>query len=121
MISNPDVRGFRHWHILWAARLHCVSNRGSGVGMERSSQAKHMPVLFSPTIGAVLAARYWFPMGAPRCVPHHERDRPTHARSDCEGAVTNLIPALSCSHVGRMRPLPNSCGCRGRKLRGKSG
>ena len=37
-----------------------------------------MPVN-SPTIGAVLAARYWFPLGALRCVPHHERDRPTHA------------------------------------------
>src|SRR6516165_3668953 len=42
---QPNVRGFRHWHILWAARLHCVPNRGSGVGMERSSRTWHLHLL----------------------------------------------------------------------------
>ena len=42
---QANVRGFRYWHILWAARLHCVPNRGSGVGMERSSRTWHLHLL----------------------------------------------------------------------------
>jgi hypothetical protein len=46
-------------------------------------QAKRLPMLFSPTIGAAIAAGYWFHL---RTLDRH-RDAP----------VTSLIPALSCS------------------------
>ena len=42
---QPNARGFQHWHILWAARLHCVPNGGSGVGVERSSRTWHLHLL----------------------------------------------------------------------------
>jgi hypothetical protein len=42
-------------------------------------QAKRMPMLFSPTIGAAVTAGYWFLWV--RCrLPHYKRDRPAHAR-----------------------------------------
>jgi hypothetical protein len=42
-------------------------------------QAKRMPMLFSPTIGAAITAGYWFLCMLPG-LPHHERNRPAHAR-----------------------------------------
>jgi hypothetical protein len=63
-------------------------------------QAKRMPMLFSPTIGAAIAAGHWFLWV--RCgLPHHERDRPAEARSAprCDsdqshsGAIVPLLPA----------------------------
>jgi hypothetical protein len=59
-------------------------------------QAKRMPMLFAPTIGAALAARYWFLwVRCPACrttqaVDLREVDRHRDA------AVSSLIPALSC-------------------------
>jgi hypothetical protein len=59
-------------------------------------QAKRMPALFSPTIGAALAARHWFLwVRCPACrttqaIDLRRIDRHTAA------AVTGLIPALSC-------------------------
>jgi len=59
-------------------------------------QAKRMPMLFSPTIGVAIAARYWFLWV--RCPACH-----TVSAIDLRGldrhpdaAVTSLIPALSC-------------------------
>jgi hypothetical protein len=41
-------------------------------------QAGQMPMLFSPTIGAALAARHWFLWGLP--VPDEDGGRPCGAR-----------------------------------------
>ena len=59
-------------------------------------QAKRMPMVFSPTIGAVIAARYWFLwVHCPACRTIQTVDLRTldHHR---DAAVTNLIPSLSC-------------------------
>ena len=59
-------------------------------------QAKRMPMLFSPTIGAAIAAGYWFLWV--RCPAR----RTTNAIDLCaldrhrDAAVTSLIRALSC-------------------------
>jgi hypothetical protein len=59
-------------------------------------QAKRMPMLFSPTIGAAVAAHYWFLwVRCPACQTINAIDLRTldHHR---DAAVTSLIPALSC-------------------------
>ena len=59
-------------------------------------QAKRMPMIFSPTIGAAVAARYWFLwVRCPACRSTSSIDL---RRLDChpDAAVTALIPALSC-------------------------
>jgi hypothetical protein len=58
-------------------------------------QAKRMPMIFSPTIGAVVVARYWFLwVRCPR-LPIDEQDLRRLDRHPYS-AVTSLIPALSC-------------------------
>ena len=42
-------------------------------------QAKRMPMLFSPTIGAAITAGYWFLRARPG-LSHHRRRRPADAR-----------------------------------------
>jgi beta-phosphoglucomutase-like phosphatase (HAD superfamily) len=37
-------------------------------------QAKRMPMLFSPTIGAAITAGYWFPLGALPGLPNNQCD-----------------------------------------------
>ena len=59
-------------------------------------QAKRMPMLFSPTIGAAITARYWFLRArCPACRTTGDVDL---RRLDWHrgAAVTALIPALSC-------------------------
>ena len=64
------------------------------VGNER--QAKRMPMLFSPTIGAAIAARHWFLwVRCPACRTINAVDLRTLDRHP-DAAVTSLIPALSC-------------------------
>jgi hypothetical protein len=59
-------------------------------------QAKRMPMLFSPTIGAAIAARYWFLwVCCPACRTINAIDLRTLDRHR-NAAVTSLIPALSC-------------------------
>src|ERR1700681_1540038 len=59
-------------------------------------QAKRMPMLFSPTIGAAITAGYWFLRArCPACRTTGDVDLRTldwHR----DAAVTALIPALSC-------------------------
>src|SRR5437660_3502271 len=43
-------------------------------------QAKQMPMLFSPTIGAAITAGYWFVWVRWPGVSHHKRDRSSRAR-----------------------------------------
>jgi hypothetical protein len=59
-------------------------------------QAAHMPMLFSPTIGAAVAAGYWFLwVQCPACRTTSAVDLRTLDRHP-EATVTSLIPALSC-------------------------
>src|SRR5213595_1667821 len=59
-------------------------------------QAKRMPMLFSPTIGAAIAARYWFLwVRCPACQTINAIDLRTLDHHP-DAAVTSLIPALSC-------------------------
>src|SRR5271163_1219571 len=59
-------------------------------------QAKRMPMLFSPTIGAAIAARFWFLwVRCPACRTINAIDLRTLDRHPA-AAVTSLIPALSC-------------------------
>jgi hypothetical protein len=43
-------------------------------------QANRMPMLFSPTIGAAVAVRYWFLVGALPGLPRHRRRQPAPSR-----------------------------------------
>jgi hypothetical protein len=59
-------------------------------------QAKRMPMLFSPTIGAAVTAGYWFLwVRCPACHTTNAIDLRTLDRHR-DAAVTSLIPALSC-------------------------
>jgi beta-phosphoglucomutase-like phosphatase (HAD superfamily) len=59
-------------------------------------QEKRMPMLFSPTIGAAIAARYWHLwVRCPACRTINAIDLRTLDRHR-DAAVTSLIPALSC-------------------------
>jgi hypothetical protein len=59
-------------------------------------QEKRMPILFSPTIGAAITARYWYLwVCCPACRTINAIDLRTLDRHR-DSAVTSLIPALSC-------------------------
>jgi hypothetical protein len=59
-------------------------------------QRKAMPMLFAPTIGAAIAARYWFLwVRCPACRTINAVDLHTIDRHR-DAAVTSLIPWLSC-------------------------
>ena len=59
-------------------------------------QARRMPLLFSPTIGAAIAPRYWFLwVRCPACRTINAIDLRTLDRHP-DAAVTSLIPWLSC-------------------------
>ena len=59
-------------------------------------QAKRMPMLFSPTIGAAIRAGYWFLwVRCPACRTTNAIDLRALDRHP-DAAMTSLIPALSC-------------------------
>jgi hypothetical protein len=59
-------------------------------------QAMRTPMLFSPTFGAALTARYWFLwVRCPACQTINAIDLRTLDRHR-DAAVSSLIPALSC-------------------------
>lgn len=59
-------------------------------------QRRRMPMLFSPTIGAAIAAGYWFLwVRCPACRTINAIDLRALARHH-DAAITSLIPALSC-------------------------
>jgi hypothetical protein len=59
-------------------------------------QERHMPMLFSPTIGAAITARYWYLwVRCPACRTTSGIDLRTLDHHP-DAAVTSLIPALSC-------------------------
>jgi hypothetical protein len=59
-------------------------------------QEAHMPMLFSPTIGAAITARHWFLwVRCPACRTMSSIDLRALDRHP-NATVTSLIPALSC-------------------------
>jgi hypothetical protein len=59
-------------------------------------QAKRMPMLFSPTIGAAITAGYWFLwVRCPACRATNAIDLRLLDRHR-DAAITSLIPSLSC-------------------------
>jgi hypothetical protein len=70
-------------------------------------QAKRMPMLFSPTIGAAIVAGYWFLwVHCPACRTINAIDLRTLDRHR-DAAVTSLIPALSCRSCRPNRHSPS--------------
>jgi hypothetical protein len=66
------------------------------IGGWNERQTKCMPMLFSPTIGAAIAARHWFLwVRCPACRTINAIDLRTLDRHR-GAAVTSFIPALSC-------------------------
>ena len=66
------------------------------IGEWNERQAKRMPMLFSPTIGAAIAAGYWFLRA--RCPARRTTGDVDLRKLDWHrgAAVTALTPALSC-------------------------
>lgn len=59
-------------------------------------QARRMPLLFSPTVGAAIASRHWWLwVRCPACRTTNSIDLRTLDRHP-DAAVTSLIPVLSC-------------------------
>src|ERR1022692_2428680 len=66
------------------------------IGAWNDRQARRMPMLFSPTIGAAIAARHWHLwVRCPACRTTSGIDLRTLDRHR-DAAVSSLIPALSC-------------------------
>jgi len=66
-------------------------------------QAIGAPMIFSPTIGATVRARYWWlSVRCPACRTINAIDLRLLDRHH-DAAVSNLIPALSCAPVGHYR------------------
>jgi len=66
------------------------------IGAWNERQAKRMPTLFSPTIGAAVAARHWFLWV--RCRACRTINSIDLRALDChhDAAISSLIPSLSC-------------------------
>jgi hypothetical protein len=66
------------------------------IGAWNERQARRMPMLFSPTIGAAVASRHWHLwVRCPACRTTSGIDLRTLDRHP-DGAVSSLIPVLSC-------------------------
>jgi hypothetical protein len=66
------------------------------VAVWNERQQRQMPMLFSPTIGAAIAAGNWFLwVSCPACRTINAIDLRTLDRHH-DAAITSLIPALSC-------------------------
>src|SRR5450755_2893846 len=87
------------------------------VAVWNERQAKRMPMLFSPTIGAAITAGYWFLRA--RCPAYRTTgDVDLRALDWHRGAaVTALTRHYRADPVGRMRRSLNSYACQSRALR----
>jgi hypothetical protein len=84
-------------------------------------QAKRMPILFSPTIGAAIAACYWFLwVRCPAWRTINAVDLRTLDRHR-DAAITSLISTLSCRSCRPNAHLPSSCDYLGPVLPTKCG
>jgi hypothetical protein len=71
-------------------------------------QARRMPMLFAPTIGAALTARYWFLwVRCPACRTAQSIDLRALDRHR-DATVTSLIPSLSCRSCRPNAPFAES-------------
>jgi hypothetical protein len=73
-------------------------------------QAKRMPMLFSPTIGAAITAGLLVPPGAVPGLPHHWRRRPADARLAPRRGRDGPYPCAghSIEPCGSFRPLASA-------------
>src|SRR5437773_5634190 len=79
-----------------ATDAQVLEDAGRLIAAWNERQAKRMPMLFSPTIGAAIVAGYWFLwVRCPACRTINAIDLRGVDRHP-EAAVTSLIPALSC-------------------------
>jgi hypothetical protein len=79
-----------------ATDAQVLEDAGHLIAAWNERQAKRMPMLFSPTIGAAVTAGYWFLwVRCPACRTTNAIDLRTLDRHR-DAAVTSLIPALSC-------------------------
>src|SRR5215469_16233111 len=75
-------------------------------------QALRAPMIFSPTIGAVIRAGYWFMwVRRPACRSTSSIDMRTLDRHP-DAAVTTSFRRYLAAHVDRTRRSLNWCGCR---------
>jgi hypothetical protein len=83
------------------------------IGAWNERQAKRMPMLFSPTIGAAVTARFWFLwVRCPACRSISSIDLRRLDRHP-DAAVSSLIPALSCRSCRPNAPFATGlCGKR---------
>jgi hypothetical protein len=83
----------------------CLKDAERLIAAWNERQAKRMPMLFSPTIGAAITAGYWFLwVRCPACRTTNAIDLRTLDRHR-DAAVTSLIPALSCRSCRSNAPL----------------
>ena len=76
-------------------------------------QARRMPMLFSPRIGAAIASRYWFLwVRCPACRSTSSIDLRKIDRHP-DAAVSSLILALSCRSCRPNAPFASLCGYHG--------
>jgi len=79
-----------------ATDAQVLEDAGRLIAACNERQAKRMPMLFSPTIGAAITAGYWFLwVRCPACRTINAIDLRTLDRHP-DAAVSSLIPALSC-------------------------
>jgi hypothetical protein len=77
-------------------RAHVLKEIELLIAAWNENQTKRMPMLFSPMIGAAIAARYWFLwVRCPGCGLTSSVDLRTLARHR-DAVVSSFIPALSC-------------------------
>jgi hypothetical protein len=87
-----------------------LEDAGRLIAAWNERQAKRMPMLFSPTIGAAITADYWFLwMCCPACRTTNAIDLRTLDRHR-DAAVTSLIPALPCRSCGPNAPFAELVG-----------
>jgi hypothetical protein len=73
-----------------------LADAESLIGVWNERQARRMPMLFAPTIGAAITACYWFLwVRCPACRTTQSIDLRTLDRHR-DATVTSLIPSLSC-------------------------
>jgi hypothetical protein len=79
-----------------ATEAQVLEDAESLIGAWNERQAKRMPMIFSPTIGAAIKVRYWFLWACcPACRVTGDVDLRGLDRHP-DAAVTSLIPSLSC-------------------------
>ena len=88
-------------------------------------QAKRMPMLFSPTIGAAITGGYWFLWGALPGLPDHQCNRLANARpsrgcGSCEPHPCAVLQIMPTKRTIRRARAPVANEYRRRNARGAS-